>query len=69
MQKRFWATLESDLLYWKPLLQKSLSDLEFYGDLVYKFRKILGETHFSMQFKKIVTRFKKKKKKKKKKKG
>ena len=41
----------------KTLLQ-GLSELEFYGDLVYKFRKIVGKADFSVQFKKIVTHYK-----------
>ena len=36
-------------------LLQDLSDPEFYGDLVYKFRNIAD---FSEQFKKIVTRYK-----------
>ena len=35
-----------------------MSDLEFYGDLVYKFEKIMGRTDFSDQFRKIVIRYK-----------
>ena len=29
----------------------------FYGDLVYKFKRIVGKSNFSDQFKKIVKRF------------
>ena len=32
---------------------------EFYGDLVYKFRKIIGKNDFPYHFKKIVVRYKK----------
>ena len=32
---------------------------EFYGALMYKFRKIVGKTDFSEHAKKIVTRYKK----------
>ena len=31
----------------------------FYGDLVYKFRKIIGKNDFPYHFKKIVVRYKK----------
>ena len=31
---------------------------EFYGDLVYKFKKIMGRTDFSDQFRKIIIRHK-----------
>ena len=39
---------------------------EIYGDLVYRCRNTVGKTDLPVQFKKIVTRYKKKKKKKKK---
>ena len=39
-------------------MQQGLSEPEFYGDLVYKFRKIVGKTKFSDQFKKIIMRYK-----------
>ena len=38
----------------KSLLHQCLSDPEFYGDLVYKFKKIKGRTDFSDQFRKII---------------
>ena len=43
----------------KTLLQEGLFESEFYGDLVYKFRKIVGKTDFFffVQFKKTVTRY------------
>ena len=34
----------------KSLLHQGLSEPEFYGDLVYKFKKIMGRTDFSHQF-------------------
>ena len=36
------------------LFLKGLSEFEFYGDLVYKFRKIVGRNDFSNQFRKII---------------
>ena len=42
----------------KSLLQQGLSECEFYGDLVYKFRKIYACTDFSTQFRKIILRYK-----------
>ena len=36
----------------RSLLQQGLSEPEFYGDLLYTFRKIIGETEFSDQCKK-----------------
>ena len=43
----------------KRLLLESLSEPEFYGDLVYKFRKIIGKNDFPYHFKKIIVRYKK----------
>ena len=43
----------------KTLLVEGLSEPEFYGDLVYKFRKIIGKTDFPYHFKKIIVRYKK----------
>ena len=37
------------------VLQEGLSELEFYGDLVYKFRKIVDKADFSVQLKIIIT--------------
>ena len=43
----------------KTLLHQGLSEPEFYGDLVYKFKKIVGRADFSDQFKKkIIVRYK-----------
>ena len=42
----------------KTLLHEGLSDPEFYGDLVYKFKKIVGTADFSDQFRKIIVRYK-----------
>ena len=41
----------------KTLLQQGISYI-FYGDLVYKFKRIVGKPNFSDQFKKIVKRYK-----------
>ena len=42
----------------KALLLQGLSEPEFYGDLVYKFRKIIGNNDFPYHFKKIIVRSK-----------
>ena len=42
----------------KSLLKQGLSEPEFYGDLVYKFRKSVGRHDFSYQFRKIIIRYK-----------
>ena len=43
----------------KTLLLQGLSEPEFYGDLVYKFRKVIGKYDFPYHFKKIVVCYKK----------
>ena len=43
----------------KTLLLEGLSEPDFYGDLVYKFRKIIGKTDFPYHFKKIIVRYQK----------
>ena len=42
----------------KTLLHRGLSEPEFYGDLVYKFKKNVGRADFSDQFRKIIVRYK-----------
>ena len=42
----------------KSLLHQGLSEPEFYGDLVYKFKNIVGRADFSDQFTKIIVRYK-----------
>ena len=43
----------------KTLLKQGFSELEFYGDLVYKFTNIIGKNDFPYHFKKIIVRYKK----------
>ena len=43
----------------KSLLCQGLSEPEFYGDLVYKLKKIVGSNNFSAQFIKIISHYKK----------
>ena len=38
----------------KTLLQQGISELIFYGDLVYKFKIVVGKPNFRGQFKKII---------------
>ena len=42
----------------KTLLHQGLSEPEFYGDLVYKFKKIVGRVDVCDQFRKIIVRYK-----------
>ena len=39
-------------------MQQGICNSEFYGNLVYKFKKIIGNPYFSDLFKRIVNRFK-----------
>ena len=41
----------------KTLLQQDISEPIFYGDLVYKFKRMVGKPNFNDQFKKIVKRY------------
>ena len=41
----------------KTLLQQGISEPIFYGDLVYKFKRIVRKPNFSYEFKKIVKRY------------
>ena len=43
----------------KTLPLQGLSEPEFYSDLVFKFRKIIGKYDFPYHFKKIIVRYKK----------
>ena len=43
----------------KSLLRQGLSKPEFYGDLVYKLKQIVGSNNFSAQFIKIISLYKK----------
>ena len=50
--RRHSALLEKYSVSLKTLLQQGISESEFYGDLVYRFRIIVGKSNFSEQFKK-----------------
>ena len=39
-------------------MQQGICNPEFYGDLVFKFKKIIGNPNFSNRLKRIVNRFK-----------
>ena len=53
------ALLEKYSVSLKTLLQQRILEPEFYGDLVYRFRKIVGKPNFSEQFRKLINRYKK----------
>ena len=57
--RRHSALLEKYSVSLKTLLQQGISEPEFYGDLVYRFRKKnVGKSNFSEQFTKLINRYK-----------
>ena len=56
--RRHSALVEKYSVSLKTLLQQSISEPEFYGDLVNRFRKIVGKSNFSEQFRKLINRYK-----------
>ena len=52
------ALVEKYSVSLKTLLQQRIPEPEFYGDLVYKFRKIVGKSKFSEQFRKLIKNYK-----------
>ena len=56
--RRHSALLEKYRVSLKTLLQQGISEREFYGYLVYRFRKIVGKSNFSEQFRKLINRYK-----------
>ena len=57
--RRHSALLEKYSVSLKTLLQQGISEPEFYGDLVYRFKKNVGKSNFSEQFRKLINRYKK----------
>ena len=56
--RRHFALIEKYHVSLKKLMQQGICNPEFYGDLVYKFKKIIGNPNFSNLLKRIVNRFK-----------
>ena len=57
--RRHFDTMSKYNVGLKTLLLEGLSGPEFYGDLVYKFKKIIGKNEVPYHFKKIIARYKK----------
>ena len=57
--RRHFELIEKYHVSLKKFMQKGICNPEFYGDLVYKFKKIIGHPNFSNLFQRIVNRFKK----------
>ena len=56
--RRHKALVEKYSVSLKTLLQQGISEPEFYDDLVYRFRKNVGKSNFSEQFRKRINRYK-----------
>ena len=56
--RRHSALIEKYSVSLKTLLHQGISEPEFYGDLVYRFRKIVGKSKFLEQFRKLINRYK-----------
>ena len=56
--RRHSALVEKYIVSLKTLLQQGISEPEFYGDLLYRFIKIVGKSNFSEQFRKLINRYK-----------
>ena len=57
--RRYYYLISKFQIGLKSLLRQGLSEPEFYGDLVYKLKKIVGSNNFSAQFIKIISHYKK----------
>ena len=56
--RRYSELVEKYNVSLRKLLQQGISEPEFYGDLVYRIRKIVGKSNFSKQFRKLINRYK-----------
>ena len=57
--RRYYDLISKFQVGLKSLLHQGLSEPDFYGDLVYKLKKIVGSNNFSAQFIKIISHYKK----------
>ena len=57
--RRYFDLISKFQVGLKSLLRQGLSEPDFYGDLVYKLKKIVGSNNFSAQFIKIISHYKK----------
>ena len=56
--RRHSALVEKCSVSLKTLLQQVISEPDYYDDLVYRFRKTVGKSNFSEQFRKLINRYK-----------
>ena len=57
--RRYYDLISKFQVGLKSLLRQGLSEPDFYGDLVYRMKKIVGSSNFSAQFIKIISHYKK----------
>ena len=57
--RRYYDLISKFKVGLKSLLRKGLLEPDFYGDLVYKLKKIVGSCNFSAQLIKIISNYKK----------
>ena len=57
--RRYYDLISKFQIGLKSLLRRGPLEPEFYGDLVYKLKKIVGSNNFSAQFIKIISHYKK----------
>ena len=57
--RRYYDLISKFQVGLKSLLRQGRSEPDFYGDLVYKLKKIVGSNNFSAQFIKIIFHYKK----------
>ena len=57
--RRYYDLISKFQVGLKSLLRQGLSEPDFYGDLVYKLKKIVGSNNSSAQFIKIISHYKK----------
>ena len=57
--RRYYDLISKFQVGLKSLLPQGLSEPEFYGDSVYKLKKIVGSNNFSVQYIKIISHYKK----------
>ena len=57
--RRYYDLISKFQVGLKSLFRQGLSEPDFYGDLVYKLKKIVGSNNFSAQFIKIISHYKK----------
>ena len=57
--RRYYDLISKFQVGLKSLLRQRLSEPDFYGELMYKLKKIVGSINFSAQFIKIISHYKK----------